>query len=146
MENLKDIFKKELQLKGDEALLTARYMGIGHEDIFTAYEELDMDLPIKLIKSPNAYGLYGLTERGWGNGYVRIVEGHPFYGMNYMDIPVNVHGGLTFGDNIMDNDRFPDGYWVGFDTAHYGDDSEIWTIEAVSDETIDLFNEIYGLS
>lgn len=143
MENLKDIFKKELQLKGDEALLDARYMGIGHDDIFTAYEELGMDLPIKLIKSPN---LYGLTERGWGNGYVRIAEGHPFYGMYYMDIPVSVHGGLTFGDHVMDNNHFPDGYWVGFDTAHYGDDSEIWTIEAVSDETIDLFNEIYGLS
>jgi len=143
MNNLKDIFKKELQLKGDKSLLDARYMGIGHHDIFTAYEELDMDLPIKLLESSHRWGP---TKRGWGNGYVRIVEGHPFYGMNYMDIPVSVHGGLTFGDNIMDNNSFPDGYWVGFDTAHYGDDSEIWTIEAVSDETIHLFNEIYGLS
>jgi len=143
MNNLKDIFKKELQLKGDKALLDARYMGIGHDDIFTAYEELDMDLPIKLVKT---FDRYGFTERGWGNGYVRIVEGHPFYDMNYMDIPVNVHGGLTFGDNIMDSNHFPDGYWVGFDTAHYGDDSDLWTIEAVSDETIHLFNEIYGLS
>ena len=143
MNNLKDIFKKELQLKGDKALLDARYMGIGHDDIFTAYEELDMDLPIKLLESSHRWGP---TKRGWGNGYVRIVEGHPFYGMNYMDIPVNVHGGLTFGDHVMDNTHFPDGYWVGFDTAHYGDDSEIWTIEAVSDETIHLFNEIYGLS
>ena len=143
MKNLKDIFKKELQLKGDKALLDARYMGIGHDDIFTAYEELDMDLPIKLLESSHRWGP---TKRGWGNGYVRIVEGHPFYGMNYMDIPVNVHGGLTFGDHVMDNNHFPDGYWVGFDTAHYGDDSEIWTIEAVSDETIHLFNEIYGLS
>ena len=142
MNNIKDLFKKELQQNGDKALLDARYMGIGHDDIFTAYEELDMDLPIKLLESSHRWGP---TERGWGNGYVRIVEGHPFYGMNYMDIPVNVHGGLTFGDNIMDNNRFPDGYWVGFDTAHYGDNSEIWTIEAVSDETIHLFNEIYGL-
>ena len=144
MNNLKDIFKKELQLKGDKALLDARYMGIKHDDIFTAYDELGMDLPIKLTKS--FVDRYGFTERGWGNGYVRIVEGHPFYGMNYMDIPVSVHGGLTFGDHIMDYDKWPDGYWVGFDTAHYGDNSDIWTIDAVSDETIDLFNEIYGLS
>jgi len=143
MNNLKDIFKKELQLKGDKALLDARYMGIGHDDIFTTYEELGMDLPIKLSKT---FDLYGFTERGWGNGYVRIVEGHPFYGMDYMDIPVNVHGGLTFGNHIMDNDKWPDGYWVGFDTAHYGDNSDTWTIDAVSDETIHLFNEIYGLS
>ena len=107
------------------------------------YDELGMDLPIKLIKSPN---LYGLTERGWGNGYVRIVEGHPFYAMNYMDIPVSVHGGLTFSEHITDSDNWSDGFWVGFDTAHYGDDSNMWTIDAVSDETIHLFNEIYGLS
>lgn len=143
MNNLKDIFKKELQLKGDKALLDARYMGIGHDDIFTCYDELGMDLPIKLIKSPN---LYGLTERGWGNGYVRIVEGHPFYAMNYMDIPVSVHGGLTFSEHITNNISWSDGFWVGFDTAHYGDNSDMWTIEAVSDETIHLFNEIYGLS
>jgi len=143
MNNLKDIFKKELQLKGDKALLDARYMGIGHDDIFTCYDELGMDLPIKLIKSPN---LYGLTERGWGNGYVRIVEGHPFYAMNYMDIPVSVHGGLTFSEHITNSDNWSDGFWVGFDTAHYGDDSNMWTIDAVSDETIHLFNEIYGLS
>ena len=143
MNNLKDIFKKELQLKGDKALLDARYMGIGHDDIFTAYEELGMDLPIKLMRGLQHWSV---TERGWGNGYVRIVEGHPFYGMDYMDIPVNVHGGLTFGNHIMDNDKWPDGYWVGFDTAHYGDNSDTWTIDAVSDETIHLFNEIYGLS
>ncbi len=143
MNNLKDIFKKELQLKGDKALLDARYMGIGHDDIFTAYEELDMDLPIKLLESPHRWGP---TERGWGNGYVRIVEGHPFYDKGYENIPVNVHGGLTFSEHIMDNEKWSDGYWVGFDTAHYGDNSNMWTIEAVSDETIHLFNEIYGLS
>jgi hypothetical protein len=130
-------------MKGDEALLDARYMGIGHDDIFTAYDELGMDLPIKLLKNTNRYGF---AEHGWGNGYVRIVEGHPFYGMEYMNIPVSVHGGLTFGDHIMDSDKWYDGYWVGFDTAHYGDNSDTWTIDAVSDETIDLFNQIYGLS
>jgi hypothetical protein len=143
MNNLKDIFKKELQLKGDKALLDARYMGIGHDDIFTAYDELGMDLPIKLTQS---FDRYGFTERGWGNGYVRISEGHKYYGMNYTDIPVNVHGGLTFSENIMDNDKWSDGYWVGFDTAHYGDNQETCTMDYVTDETIDLFNEIYGLS
>ena len=143
MENLKDIFKKELQLKGDEALLTARYMGIGHEDIFTAYEELDMDLPIKLLESSHRWGP---TKRGWGNGYVRIVEGHPFYGMNYMDIPVSVHGGLTFSEHITNSDNWSDGFWVGFDTAHSGDNLQKWPVDRVLEETIHLFNEIYGLS
>lgn len=143
MKTLKDKFKELLTLKGDEALLDARYMGIGHDDIFTVYDELGMDLPIKLVQSPNRWGP---TDRGWGNGYVRISEGHPFYGMNYMDIPVSVHGGITFGDHIMDDSRWPDGYWIGFDTAHYGDNQEKCTMDYVMDETIDLFNQIYGLS
>jgi len=143
MSNLKDIFKKELQQKGDKALLDARYMGIGHDDIFTAYDELGMDLPIKIIRNTWSQGF---TDHGWGNGYVRIAEGHKYYGKTYDDIPVNVHGGLTFGDHIMDSNKWSDGYWVGFDTAHYGDNSDTWTISAVSDETIHLFNEIYGLS
>jgi hypothetical protein len=143
MNNLKDIFKKELQLKGDKALLDARYMGIGHDDIFTAYDELGMDLPIKLMESTHRWGA---TERGWGNGYVRIAEGHPFYDKGYENIPVNVHGGLTFSEHIMDNEKWSDGYWVGFDTAHYGDNQTNWTLNMVMDETIDLFNEIYGLS
>lgn len=143
MNNLKDIFKKELQLKGDKALLDARYMGIGHDDIFTAYDELGIDLPIKLMESTHRWGA---TERGWGNGYVRIAEGHPFYDKGYENIPVNVHGGLTFSEHIMDNEKWSDGYWVGFDTAHYGDNQTNWTLNMVMDETIHLFNEIYGLS
>jgi hypothetical protein len=48
------------------------------------------------------------------NGYVRLPEGHPFEVLDYDDIDVSVHGGLTFSE---------DG-WIGFDTAHAGD---IWT-------------------
>jgi len=142
MNNLKDIFKKELQLKGDKALLDARYMGIGHDDIFTAYDELGMDLPIKLMESTHRWGP---TERGWGNGYVRIAEGHPFYDKGYENIPVNVHGGLTFSEHIMDNEKWSDGYWVGFDTAHYGDNQTNWTLNMVMEETKDLLRQVYHL-
>lgn len=50
--------------------------------------------------------LYGAV-----NGYVRIPEGHPWHGLGYDDIDVEVHGGLTYAN---------DG-WVGFDTLHGGD-------------------------
>jgi hypothetical protein len=147
MDNLKDIFKKELQQKGDKALLDARYMGIGHDDIFTAYEELGMDLPIKIIRNtwltryPNES-----IGHGWGNGYVRIAEGHKYYGNAYDDIDVSVHGGLTFSEHITNNDKWSDGFWVGFDTAHSGDNLQKWPVDRVLEETIHLFNEIYGLS
>ena len=65
---------------------------------------------------------------GWGNGYVVIPEGHPYYGKHYDDIPVVVHGGLTFSEFAKDLDwkelsmeDLDSGYVVGFDTAHYGD-------------------------
>jgi hypothetical protein len=104
------------------------------------------------------YGLYTLIienhfkpipgynfEHGWGNGYVLIPDGHPFYGVHYDDIyeisDIRVHGGLTYGDTF-ESDYFPrwckdleiggdvtlnnyknfNNYWmIGFDTNHSGD-------------------------
>lgn len=67
------------------------------------------------------------TDHGWGNGYVIIPKGHKYYGVDYDNIPVNVHGGLTFSDyaNTLDWSEIKDkeGWVVGFDTAHYGDNS-----------------------
>ncbi|QFP97013.1 hypothetical protein SEA_SUERTE_42 [Gordonia phage Suerte] len=45
------------------------------------------------------------------NGYVLLPEGHPWRGLDYDQIDVEVHGGLTYGH---------DG-WIGFDTLHAGD-------------------------
>ena len=140
---VKDKFKELLKQEGDTALLKVKYVGIGYNDIIDAYNELGMFPPITIVKSePNPY-----LEKGWGNGYVRIPEGHPYYEKTYDDIDVRVHGGLTFGDHIFeDNKHFSDGYWVGFDTAHYGDTKQRWPMESVLQETIELFKAIYGLS
>jgi hypothetical protein len=61
-------------------------------------------------------------------GYVGIPKSHPFYGKDYNDVPVDVHGGLTYGktcDNfvchIPEKGSDDDIYWLGFDCAHYGD-------------------------
>jgi hypothetical protein len=37
---------------------------------------------------------------GWGNGYVVIPEGHKYHGVDYNDIPVDVHYGLTFSQLV----------------------------------------------
>src|SRR5687768_15255790 len=59
----------------------------------------------------------------WGgiNGYVHIPEGHPWHGVDYFEVPVEVHGGLTFGPRPEDEDRMDTLGWVGFDTNHYCD-------------------------
>ena len=35
---------------------------------------------------------YNLSQ-GWGNGYVLIPRGHPWYGVDYDQISCDVHGG-----------------------------------------------------
>lgn len=142
MNKKKEKFQELLLQKGDKALLDVKYIGVNADDIIDVYHELGLRSPITIVKSePNPY-----LEKGWGNGYVRIPEGHPYYEKNYDDIPVSVHGGLTFSNHVFeDGEYFSDGYWVGFDTAHYGDTKERWPMDKVMEETIYLFKEIYGL-
>ena len=56
------------------------------------------------------------------NGYVKLDEGHKYYNKDYDDILVEVHGGLTFS-NLMSkgNGYLPEGFWIGFDCAHFED-------------------------
>lgn len=74
-------------------------------------------------------------DRGWGNGYVHLPKGHKWYGVDYDDIPVDIHGGLTYA-------REEDDHWViGFDTAHYQDNKQNWSKEAVEAETQRLLEQ-----
>ena len=48
-------------------------------------------------------------------GYIYLDEDNTFYGVNYDNIPCNVHCGLSFSKKVDDS-------WViGFDCAHFGD-------------------------
>jgi hypothetical protein len=56
---------------------------------------------------------------GWGCGYVGVEKGHPWFKKSYDDLQdVHVHGGLTFSDHRDGDESI---WWLGFDTAHYGD-------------------------
>lgn len=138
---LSDLLTKE----GDKAILSAKYMNMSPEEIMLAYDKAGLNSPIMVVK--NTWLPMGFSEHGWGNGYVLIPEGHKYYGLDYDEIPVNVHGGLTFAEHIKDDDRgnFSDGFWVGFDTAHHNDNMTNWPKSRVLEETIDLFKQIYGL-
>lgn len=102
---------------------------------------------------------------GWGNGYVLLPHNHPLYGVNYNDIPVNIHGGLTFGeyfnskdflrwtkdrkvlgDVTLDNYKKFDNYWIiGFDTNHFGDDSTTCSETYVLSETQNLLDQCLSM-
>lgn len=58
-------------------------------------------------------------------GYVGIPESHPYFGKDYNDIPVDVHGGITYADkcdppicHIPEKGMPENVWWLGFDTAH----------------------------
>jgi hypothetical protein len=94
-------------------------------------------------------------EFGWGMGYILLPFTHPFYGKDYDDIDINIHGGLTFaqlfnstkflewinnreiiGDVTIDNyEKFNDYWIIGFDTNHFGDNLYICSKEYVINET-----------
>lgn len=81
---------------------------------------------------PRNYGL----NFGWGNGYVFLPPGHPYHGVRYDSIPVEVHGGLTFSEAEGE-------FWkVGFDTAHWNDSLEAWPEERVQAETDFLASQL----
>ena len=49
---------------------------------------------------------------GYLCGYIFIPSNHPFHEKPYEDIPVECHGGLTFGETLSGM------YCIGFDCAH----------------------------
>src|ERR1700688_3408798 len=54
------------------------------------------------------------------NCYFGVPSDHPLAGFSYDDLPVDCHGGLTFGKE--GKDPFPIGfYWYGCDYGHYND-------------------------
>lgn len=91
---------------------------------------------------------------GAANGYVAVPKDHPFYGKHYDDIPVSVHGGLTFSslvsskwlemaEPIEGNLADVENMWVlGFDTCHCMDSLETWPIERVIEETLNLKQQL----
>lgn len=90
-----------------------------------------------------------LLDSGWGNGYVILDRIHPWAGVDYWDIPVEVHGGLTFGRYLTKEDIYffsidPEDvgkYMIGFDTAHYGDNITKWSKDAVQEEADRLLRQ-----
>jgi len=73
---------------------------------------------------------------GWGNGYVDMPRSHPMYGKHYDEINVDVHGGLTYAEEV-------EGMWrVGFDTAHLGDCLDNWPKRAVLYEAERLMKQL----
>jgi hypothetical protein len=61
-------------------------------------------------------------EAGHRCGYVRVPPGHILHGKPYDEPDVAIHGGLTFAEEEPCTEHEDgQGWWFGFDCAHYGD-------------------------
>lgn len=64
-------------------------------------------------------------------GYIGLPKGHPYYGKDYDDIDVEVHGGWTYAGK---SEEYPvesnNLWWIGFDCAHYMDAKDIELIKS----------------
>jgi len=88
---------------------------------------------IILRRTPECLTAYNMC--GEYNGYVSLPPDHPWHGVHYEDIPMDIHGDLTY--SIMEAER-----WViGFDTCHFGDTAQRWPVEAVAAEAESLLKQ-----
>lgn len=79
----------------------------------------------------------------WYCGYVVIPKDSPFYGVDYEDLEddIWVHGGLTFSGRI----EGVEGYLLGFDCNHGGDNSLVQDEEYTFKECKSLADQIISL-
>lgn len=90
--------------------------------------------------------------------YVEVPRGHPYWFKNYNDIPVCVHGGLSYSRNYLSD--LNSGEWtIGWDYMHFGDYvgymSEIekefygelkkWSRREIFDEVRSVINQLREL-
>lgn len=62
---------------------------------------------------------YAIVSRGMHPcAYVKLPYEHKYYGVDYDDIPVKCHCGLTYSDNRLDVLPLRSGWWIGWDYGH----------------------------
>jgi hypothetical protein len=77
-----------------------------------------------------SYAIIRIQGSGSLNGYINIPEGHCYYIRSASDCDLNVHGGITYSENVLGGPHstfliyIPEltgCWWIGFDTAHFND-------------------------
>lgn len=89
--------------------------------------------------------LYIGFAKGYANGYVALPEDHKWYSMPHDDVPVEIHGRLTYSAYLVDGStplHFHNDLWVlGFDTCHDGDNLGNWSRENCYKEVMRLVEQ-----
>ena len=66
-------------------------------------------------------------------GYIGLPKEHKYYGKDYNDIDVDIHGGWTYSNNSNDYPVESNGlWWIGFDCAHWDDGKDFELIKVLA--------------
>ena len=115
------------------------------------------------VAAGTSYGFdYYVVNQGGSHpcAYVVLPKGHVFNGVPYDDIPVECHGGLTYGASELRGVKVEDGdYVIGWDYAHWGDfisctelggsggfTPKKWTTSEIVDEVIAVCEQLRELN
>lgn len=105
------------------------------------YREVELINPDSPIRS--------LLTHGWGNGYVAVFKGHPWYGLHYDGLHryIDTDSSLTFSQYLMVKhprhlrSSLKKAWVIGFDTAHARDTLENWPHERVVENCFKILDQ-----
>lgn len=104
------------------------------------------------VRLPNNHSYVKLLSK---QKWFALGKGHRHYHYNYDAVPVDCHGGLTFGDKIPTKNKsvqgFTKGWWIGWDYAHYGDytpmsfgigEGKVWQHEEIEKDCKNVIRQL----
>ena len=125
------------------------------------YQDKMLDAPIQLTSSTyQGYNYYVLSMGILPCAYVEIPKDSKYFNVDYDNIPIYCHGGLTYSEGFLhtvatiDEER----YFIGWDYGHYGDYmgfyntrnnllnlGKKWTTIEIIKECIDVIRQLVKL-
>lgn len=127
---------------------------------------IEMEYLSKMLREPitlasgeiGGYNYYVLSLGTHPCGYVELPKTHKYFNVDYDNIPVECHGGLTYGRNFLHTVAAPteDRFFIGWDYAHYVDYmgyytafdhpySYKWTTGEIVKECLDVIRQLKEL-
>lgn len=103
----------------------------------------------EVVRSTYKDGVHIVVLRGGASwcAYLGVPESHPLADREYDDLPLRVHGGLTYAGKL--DGKYEGEYFYGWDYAHMGDhlwyevpvpmldrNEHKWTIKEVYDDAV----------
>lgn len=88
------------------------------------YQSQRLDPPLVLASGTyKGYNYFILSMGTHPCGYVEIPKSSKYYNVDYDNIPIECHGGLTYSENYLGTiaNECEERFFVGWDYAHYMD-------------------------